>query len=100
MTVSSIYGEKETLEYAETVRDELLRLPSVTQVELSGVRDYEIAIEVSQDTLRQYDLRLSDISSAISNSSTDVSAGNLKTEGGDVLIRSKVKLIAKTNLLT
>ena len=89
VTVSSIYGEKETLEYAETVRDELLRLPSVTQVELSGVRDYEIAIEVSQDTLRQYDLRLSDISSAISNSSTDVSAGNLKTQGGDVLIRSK-----------
>ena len=45
VSVSSIYGEKETLEYAETVRDELLRLPSVTQVELSGVRDYEIAIE-------------------------------------------------------
>ena len=89
VSVSSIYGEKETLEYAETVRDELLRLPSVTQVELSGVRNYEIAIEVSQDTLRQYDLSLADISSAIKNSSTDVSAGNLKTEGGDVLIRSK-----------
>ncbi|WP_335988285.1 efflux RND transporter permease subunit [Pseudoalteromonas sp. CH_XMU1449-3] len=89
VTVSSEYGEKETLEYAEQVRDDLLRLPEITQVELSGVRDYEIAIEVSQDTLRQYDLRLSDISSAISNSSTDVSAGNLKTEGGDVLIRSK-----------
>ncbi|RZF91861.1 efflux RND transporter permease subunit [Pseudoalteromonas sp. CO302Y] len=89
VTVSSEYGEKETLEYAEHVRDDLLRLPEITQVELSGVRDYEIAIEVSQDTLRQYNLRLSDISSAISNSSTDVSAGNLKTEGGDVLIRSK-----------
>ncbi|MEC8139860.1 MAG: efflux RND transporter permease subunit, partial [Pseudomonadota bacterium] len=89
VTVSSEYGEKETLEYAEHVRDDLLRLPEITQVELSGVRDYEIAIEVSQDTLRQYDLRLSDISSAINNSSTDVSAGNLKTEGGDVLIRSK-----------
>ncbi|MEL7578593.1 efflux RND transporter permease subunit [Pseudoalteromonas sp. D15MCD-2] len=89
VTVSSEYGEKETLEYAEQVRDDLLRLPEITQVELSGVRDYEIAIEVSQDTLRQYDLRLSDISSAISNSSTDVSAGNLKTQGGDVLIRSK-----------
>uniref|UniRef100_UPI002631BEE2 efflux RND transporter permease subunit n=1 Tax=uncultured Pseudoalteromonas sp. TaxID=114053 RepID=UPI002631BEE2 len=89
VTVSSEYGEKETLEYAEHIRDDLLRLPEITQVELSGVRDYEIAIEVSQDTLRQYDLRLSDISSAISNSSTDVSAGNLKTEGGDVLIRSK-----------
>ena len=44
---------------------------------------------MSQDTLRQYDLSLADISSAIRNSSTDVSAGNPKTEGGDVLIRSK-----------
>eukprot|EP01093_Parvamoeba_rugata_P015921 TRINITY_DN570_c0_g2_i2.p1 TRINITY_DN570_c0_g2~~TRINITY_DN570_c0_g2_i2.p1 ORF type:complete len:1028 (-),score=294.38 TRINITY_DN570_c0_g2_i2:1449-4532(-) len=88
-TVASDYGEKETREYAEQVRDQLLRLPSVTQVELSGVRDYELAIEVSQDTLRQYSLSLSDISRAISNSSSDISAGNLKTEGGDVLIRSK-----------
>ncbi|MEG3758871.1 efflux RND transporter permease subunit [Pseudoalteromonas carrageenovora] len=89
VTVSSDYGEKETREYAETVRDQILRLPNVTQVELSGVRDYEIAVEVSQDTLRQYDLSLAEISSAIANSSSDISAGNLKTEGGDVLISSK-----------
>lgn len=89
VTVSSDYGEKETREYAETVRDQILRLPNVTQVELSGVRDYEIAIEVSQDALRQYDLSLAQISSAIANSSSDISAGNLKTEGGDVLISSK-----------
>ncbi len=89
VTVSSDYGEKETREYAETVRDQILRLPNVTQVELSGVRDYELAIEVSQDTLRQYNLSLAQISSAIANSSSDISAGNLKTEGGDVLISSK-----------
>ncbi|WP_352284841.1 efflux RND transporter permease subunit, partial [Pseudoalteromonas sp. Q18-MNA-CIBAN-0097] len=35
------------------------------------------------------DLSLAQISSAISNSSSDISAGNLKTEGGDVLISSK-----------
>ncbi|MGB0988654.1 MAG: efflux RND transporter permease subunit, partial [Pseudoalteromonas spongiae] len=86
VTVSSDYNEKETLEYAEQVRDELLRIPAITQVELSGVRNYELAIEVSQDTLRQYDLTLAQISSAIANSSSDISAGNLKTEGGDVLI--------------
>ncbi|KTD93877.1 efflux RND transporter permease subunit [Pseudoalteromonas sp. H71] len=89
VTVSSDYGEKETREYAEKVRDQILRLPNVTQVELSGVRDYELAIEVSQDTLRQYNLSLAQISSAIANSSSDISAGNLKTEGGDVLISSK-----------
>ena len=85
VTVSSDYGEKETREYAEKVRDQILRLPNVTQVELSGVRDYELAIEVSQDTLRQYSLSLAQISSAIANSSSDISAGNLKTEGGEAM---------------
>ena len=89
VTVASDYGERETREYAEKVRDELLRLPNVTQVELSGVRDYEIAIEVSRDVLRQYNITLSDVADAIANSSSDISAGNLKTDGGEVLIRSK-----------
>jgi len=89
VTIASIYSEKETREYAEKVRDELLSIPAITQVELSGVRDYEISIEVPQDKLRQYGLTIAQISSAISDSSTDISAGNLKTNGGDILLRSK-----------
>lgn len=89
VTIASDYGEKETREFAEHIRDQLLTLPNVTQVELSGVRNYEIAIEISQDTMRQYSLTLAQVSSAIRNFSSDVSAGNLKTDGGDVLIRSK-----------
>ncbi|MBO1256099.1 efflux RND transporter permease subunit [Alteromonas sp. 5E99-2] len=89
VTVSGDYGEKETLEFAETVRDDLLRIPGITQLELDGVRDYEITINVSQQTLRQYQLTINDVSSAISLSSVDISAGNLRTFGGDVLLRSK-----------
>ena len=107
VTIASIYSEKETLEYAEKVRDDLLKIPAITQVELSGVRDYEIAIEVPQDILRQYDLTIARISSAISDSSSDISAGNLKTQGGDILLRSKgqayrkdefEKIAIKTNI--
>lgn len=89
VTIASIYGEKETREYAEKVRDDLLKIPTVTQLEMSGVRDYEITIEVSQDILQQYNLTIAQVSSAIANSSIDVSAGNLKTYGGDILLRSK-----------
>ncbi|MFT5295286.1 MAG: multidrug efflux pump subunit AcrB [Colwellia sp.] len=89
VTVASIYGEKETREYAEKVRDDLLNVPAITQVDLSGVRDYEISIEIPQDKLQQYNLTISQVSSAISNSSTDVSAGNLRTQGGDILLLSK-----------
>lgn len=89
VAIASDYGEKETREYGEYIRDQLLSLPNVTQVELTGVRNYEIAIEISQDTLRQYQLTLDQISSAISDYSIDVSAGTLKTQGGDVLLRAK-----------
>jgi multidrug efflux pump subunit AcrB len=89
VSVASIYGEKETREYAEKVRDLLLKIPAITQVELSGVRNYEISIEIPQDKLQQYNLTISQVSAAINNSSTDVSAGNLRTDGGDILLLSK-----------
>jgi len=89
VSVASIYGEKETREYAEKVRDELLKISAITQVDLSGVRNYEISIEIPQDKLQQYNLTIAQVSSAISNSSTDVSSGNLRTQGGDILLLSK-----------
>lgn len=88
VVITSEYGERETREFAEQVRVDLLRNPSITQLELSGIRTYEIAAEVSQDSLRQYGLTLTDISTAISAFSVDISAGNLRTTGGDILIRS------------
>ncbi|NMP32297.1 efflux RND transporter permease subunit [Thalassotalea sp. M1531] len=89
VTIASDYGEKELREYAEKVRDDLLRLPQVTQLSLDAVRDYEISISVTQDKLREFNLSMNSISNAISSSSVDLSAGNIKTEGGDVLVRSK-----------
>ena len=82
-------SERELRELADSIREELLRIPGISQIELDGVRDYEIAIEVSQDTLRQYALTLAEIATAISNNSRDVSAGNVKTRGGEILLRSE-----------
>lgn len=89
LTLASNYGEIETREYSEELKNKLLKVQGITQVELSGVRDFEIAIEVSQDKLLQYNLTISDVSNAIKNSSLDLSGGNLKTLGGDVLVRVK-----------
>ncbi|GHF92881.1 efflux RND transporter permease subunit [Thalassotalea marina] len=106
VTVASIYGEKEIREFAENVRDDLLTLPEITQVSLDAVRNYEINIEVSQEKLRQYQITLSNIADAVKSSSLDISAGNVRTDGGDVLVRSKgqayrkdefEKIVVKTN---
>lgn len=97
VTLASDYGEHETREYAQNLRDEMLRLDGVTQLELDGIRNYEITINVSQNSLRQYGLTLSDISNAIGKSSIDISSGNLRTLGGDILLRSSGQAYRKND---
>ncbi|MEM9172854.1 MAG: efflux RND transporter permease subunit [Pseudomonadota bacterium] len=97
VVVAGDVDEDELRATAEQVRDDLLRLDGVTQVQLDSVRQYEIAIEVSQDRLRDAELTLADVANAISNSSLDLSAGNVRTDGGDVLIRSKGQAYRQTD---
>ena len=74
---------------AQNVRDELMQLPEVNQVQYLGDRPYEISIEVSEQTLRKYGLTMSEISQAVKNSSIDLPGGTIKSDGGDILLRTK-----------
>ncbi|MCB1644369.1 MAG: efflux RND transporter permease subunit, partial [Pseudomonadales bacterium] len=74
---------------AEGIRDDIADLDDVSQVSVNYVRPYEISIEVSENTLRQYGLTLSDVATAIQRSSLDLPGGSIKTDGGEVLLRSK-----------
>ncbi|WP_143872627.1 efflux RND transporter permease subunit [Catenovulum sediminis] len=89
VTIFGDVTEHEIRQMAEKVRDDLLKIDGITQVELDGVRNYEIAVELDQDTLREFDLTLTQVAEAIRASSLDLSAGNVRTDGGDILIRSK-----------
>ena len=74
---------------AQQVRDELMALPMVNQVQFLGDRDYEISIQVSEHTLRQYGLTMSEVSQAIRDSSVDLPGGTIKSDGGDILLRTE-----------
>ncbi len=71
------------------IRDELLQLPSVNKVIYFSNRPYEISVQVSERTLREYGLTMSEVSQAIKNSSVDMPGGTIKTQGGDILLRTK-----------
>ncbi len=91
VVVSGDMPERSLRERAETVRDELLALPEITQAELGGVRPYEISIEVPEEALRRYGLTLETIADRVRRASVDLPAGSVKSEGGEVLIRTKEK---------
>ena len=74
---------------AQEVRDELMAMPSVNKVYNFGDRPFEISIEVSEHTLRQYGLTMSEISQAVKDSSVDLPGGTIKSDGGDILLRTK-----------
>ena len=85
-----IYGshsEWTMREAAELIRDRILQSPDVTQVELVGVRDYEVTIEVDRQTLREYGLTLGAIASRVRNAAVDLPGGGVKTSGGEILVR-------------
>ncbi len=87
-----IYGEvKEQVlrEQAERIRDEILELPDITQVDLSGVRPFEITIEISERTLQRYNLTLDQVAATIRSASLDLPGGTIKTTGGEILLRTK-----------
>jgi len=71
---------------AKTIEDELLLLNNVDLVEISTPQD-EIAIEIHPDTLRKYDLTLSDVSNAIRRYSANYSAGMVRTNAGMISVR-------------
>jgi len=74
---------------ADTIRDRLLLDDHIAQVELSGVKDCEVKVEIPQATLRRYGMTLADAADAISKASVELGGGSLKTESGDILVRVK-----------
>ena len=88
----NLYGDVSEMalrETADQVRDRLLQNPRITQVDLSGIRDYEIMVEVPRERLRAYGLTLAGIARAIYSASIDIPGGSLDTAGGDILLRIK-----------
>ncbi|MDE2875696.1 MAG: efflux RND transporter permease subunit [Gemmatimonadota bacterium] len=81
-------SERSLKEVAYATEDALADLPEVSYVETTGVRDYEISIEVSLDRLRSLGLTLQDISNTVRGSSLDLSAGSIDTRDEEVRIRT------------
>ena len=72
---------------AEQVRDGLLQHPEISQVDLDGVKDLEIHIEVPQHRLREHNLSLDTIGRIVRQSAFDRSGGKVETRGGEILLR-------------
>ena len=86
-----VYGdvpERALKELAYRIEDDLAALPAVSQVVTSGVRNYEVSIEVPLQRLRALGLTLTDIANTIRRNSLDLSAGSIDTRESQVRVRT------------
>jgi len=81
-------GEKQLKQWGTRIEEEIKLLPQVSQVETFGTRDYEIAIEISEEQLKKYKLSFSQVADIVRKSSLNLAAGTLRTSGEDIRIRT------------
>lgn len=74
---------------AEEMKRELLADPDIASVEVWGAREYEVIIEVDESSLRKYGLTLNRVAMAIRASSINLPGGAIRTENGDIMLRTK-----------
>jgi len=87
----AVFGDQDeaTLkEASRSLRDELLKLPGISRVELNGIRDDEIYVDVRPDRMLKYDITFEEIAAAIRSENVDISGGQLKGNRSSVSVRT------------
>ncbi len=95
IVASGDLSEMELKRLGEQIRDEVTNIEGITIASLKATRPYEISVEVSEQTLREYGLTLDSLTSAIRAHSLDLSAGRIKSSSGDIMLRTSQQAYSK-----
>lgn len=80
--------ERTLKQLAREVRDELLALQKVSQISVSGLREDQISIEVTEESLQGYGISIKQVGDAVRSASLDLPAGTLRTTNEEISIRT------------
>lgn len=84
-------NELQLRETAEDMRRRMLRYPEFKKVDLGGVRDYQIDVEISEQKLREYNLTLQNVAEILRRQNVEIPGGTIRTESEEILVRGKAK---------
>ncbi len=75
---------------ADDIRDDIaFSVPGASRAIATGTLSEEVAIEVSETSLRRYNLTFDEVARAIAGSSINTSAGRVRTQTGSVSLNSR-----------
>ena len=89
IAVTGPEDERTLKELARRVRDDIKSLPGITQVALANSRPYEISVEIAEHSLLRNNLTFDQVAAALRQRSADLPGGGVKTDAGEVLLRTR-----------
>lgn len=73
---------------AEDLKLEMQQDPTFSAIDILGVRPYEVSIEIPERLLRKHQININQVVQAINSFSVDVPGGSIKTERGNIMLRT------------
>ncbi len=86
-----IYGdatERSLKTIAERIRDELLEEEGITQVQITGARQPEVAVEVDPARLEKYGVTFQEVARQVGSHNLDLPGGEIQAAAGDIRLRT------------
>ena len=87
LSVAGALTPVELTALGETLQNELERVPGVSSVSVSGVRDRQVQVIVAEEKLAQYGLTLADVTNAIRTAGISAPAGSITQDGIHYAVR-------------
>ena len=78
INLSGDFSINELKEYAEMLEDEIERVPEISKVEITGINEREVQINVDMHKLSVFELSFDDIENAIAYENISMSGGEIK----------------------
>ncbi|MEO1514380.1 MAG: efflux RND transporter permease subunit [Bacteroidota bacterium] len=78
-------------DYAEEIKDDLLAKRDISTVVLDGLPDEEIAIQLRENDLLQYQLSFSEVANAVRQANLESFGGEIKTDERNITIKADNK---------
>lgn len=91
INLSGDYSIDQLKDYAEDLQDEIEDLPEITKVEIRGVMDKEVKINMDLLAMEAMEVSFDDVANAISSENVTISGGDLLVDG----MRRNVRVVGE-----
>ena len=78
INLSGDYSLEDLKDYAEHLEDELEKIPQINKVDIKGLSEKEVRVEINNFALEARQLSFNDIADALRSQNTTVSAGDIR----------------------